>query len=297
MSDVRHHADDLAHTRLAVFDRDLLAERVASAQEAVDEDLVQDDDAGTPGAVGLGEDAPAPHRDAHRVEVARADAAVLGGGTLRRRRGGFAPQHGETAAGIFAAERKVVRDPDAADPGERFDARHELLEEPGPRLGRVVRAGKRDIHHERSLAQETGVDALQRREAARRQAGADEQDQRHRNLRHHQGALADGAGARAVPAGALQRRANVGARRVQRRQQAGDEAAGQRRGQREREHTKVERRLFRARQARRARGHEQAKPPGGEHAAEDGAGQGQDQALGEQLCHELPPRRPECVSA
>ncbi len=89
---------------------------------------------------------------------------------------------------VAAAERKRPHGRDRFDPGNRPEPRHELIE----KRDDVFRAGiggfgKSNPCREKTFGAHAGLNAAEAREGLNQQAGANEQDQRERHLRHDQG--------------------------------------------------------------------------------------------------------------
>ena len=141
--------------------------------------------------IELGEAATAPDRNAQRVEVLRAGDADVGRRPLVRRVVG-ASLDLETRLARLHARRAARALVTAAltTPGRAFEPLEHRHVEPPQRLRiRILREVAEDLGRHHAIAAEAGIDALQPIEAQEQQAGADQQHDRHRDLRDDQRAL------------------------------------------------------------------------------------------------------------
>ena len=135
---------------------------------------------------------------------------------------------------------------------------------------------------------ESGVDALQRERAANQQAGADEQQQRQRDLGDDQARaqpIAEAA-ARRSAAALAQAHLHVGAREPQRGREAADDARDEPDRDRKAECHRIDPRLIEAGHVPRARRDDARDEPVREQQAGAGGGERQQHAFGQQLPHD-----------
>ena len=203
-----------------------------------------DGDAGARPGLGLGEAAPANHRDAKRLEVVGGDAGEeqarlapgLGGDAV----------HLDAADGATAVERHQVRRAGGLDAGQRLQAPDHVLDSADLGVVALVGAARHEHPHRRDRRRvEAEVGVLQVEEAAGEECRPDQQHDRQRHFADDQRVA--GPVARAALAGAAalaQGRHEVALRHVRSRRQAEDEsgehADGDRVDQRQVVETKID---------------------------------------------------------
>ena len=173
--------------------------------------------------------------------------------------------------------------------GQRREPLDELIVErrhPGGLA--VLGARKLQTQGQNAGRRKSRVSVVQRDEAADQQTRADEQHQRDRKLAHGERRAQPPSPDTLGPASAafFQMHAGIAARRVQRREDADENAADQRCGGGVREHLRVDGDVGQARQRSRRKRSQQVHAPGGEHQSRGAAKQRDDQALGEQLAQQ-----------
>ena len=158
-------------------------------------------------------------------------------------------------------------------------------------LGAAGVLGERQVDHrgQHPLRAEAGIDGDQPHQAAHHQAGADEQDQRHRHLRrHHQVAEAPlGGGGRRATGSLPQSGRQVVTQGLHDGQPARGQPGGERDREREEQDQAVDADLVGARREAVGKGHEDAEAEVRQQASQHAAQQRRQHALGQQLPHQL----------
>ena len=199
---VRDDADDVVPRGLRRGDaqEQTLADRRLAAKRARREVLVDDDLPRQVGSlidvvVGVGEGTPGDEPRAHRLEVSRQHAVEVRLPERARigHRGLGAPAPGDQQA----VERQRRRGGDALHAGDRVQLAR------APACLNAARCAGLLLLCRQEERQEVGgivarVDAPQRDDAAKHQPGADQQDERQGNLRHHDAAAERAAAAEAA---------------------------------------------------------------------------------------------------
>ena len=234
------------------------------------------------------EDAARPKRHAQCLEVARR----RDGDERGRQRGALRLPALETELRFERPHRrKLRRGGHRADARQRPDSLDEPIEERAGSVPGVALARQRQPHRQHAPRLEPRVDALHVHEAAQQQPGAEEENDRQRDLRDDQRlphAMARAPGARAAVR--LQRFVRIGPCGLKRRQDPDEQPRGCREREAPQQHpavdarSKIEHRELRGDQRRRrlqADVREQ-KPCGR-------AGEREEQALGQQVTREPPP--------
>ena len=239
--------------------------------------------------VGEGHVAPAHERQSHGGEVARQYGAVRRHRRLARKRG-RPPLDGVGKAPDVARDRNVVDRADGRGSRDRGEAIEDLAVEGRPQSGRRV-AGARDGDLERHDARRVpaGVDRLQGEEAPRHQAGADQQDDRDRDLGGDEdvaqaAALAPGPGA----ASFVERVLEPDGGGLERGRESEEDARDERDGEGGEEDARVQAHLGQARDAFRGERHEDLQRPRPERRAGHAAGHREDERLREELADRAP---------
>ena len=238
--------------------------------------------------VGAG-DAPAANEpDTHRVEVAAGNRTI---GHDRRND----PRHGDTAfdphdageADAFLRERQTGGGGRGGDAGQRRESIQDgALRGDDRRLIRIITRRQSDAEGERRAGVEAVIDRAQLLEAAHHQAGRCEEHQGERDLpAHHQLTGAMRRAARRLAASAVVQRARE---RHDPQHRHGAEDRGGQDGERERErrdHT-IELNLAKPWQTGRPERHEQAHAAPRERQTDDGPGNREQQALGQEIARD-----------
>ena len=192
----------------------------------------------------------------------------------------------------------------AARRARHFDARHAaqtLDAGPHETLDRIrldeLRARHRHAHRQHVRGIEAGINRAQRERGADEQRRSDEQDERQRDFDDNEDRsrlVLPEAGPRSAGA-LLERRREIGARGVERGDQAEDDAGGERDANRERQYAHVHRHeravAADARQSGRVDRQERADARDAENHSEHAAGEREDDALGQELTHDASPAR------
>ena len=152
----------------------------------------------------------------------------------------------------------------------------------------VLRLRQVDLHRQQVARLEAGRHAHQLREAARHQAGADQQHQRERDLDDHERAQQPPARMARRARERVHRVAQAGARRLDRGDEAEDQRDADRDRQREEQHAAVEAHVLHARQAAFGQRVHEADARPRDEQPERAADARQHEALREHLTHELP---------
>ena len=190
MLHVADNANDGAHERFLVADAparfDVFADRILAREKLLDELLVHDHHRQRFELVGLLETTALPNGNAHGLEIIRAHDPHRAVRLLSFGRGMFLDVKRTDV--VAAAERKRPRDRDRFDAGNRPEPRHELIEKCDDVFRfRIGRFRQSDACREKTLRPHAGLDVAEARESLNQQAGANEEDQRERHLRHDQG--------------------------------------------------------------------------------------------------------------
>src|SRR5262245_9343162 len=150
-----------------------LAQRVFIGPEATGHSLVDDRYSGGFFMILPAEIAPSSKRNAHRLQIVRADRAPPGlrdiSGRARR-----PPLDGKTEVGV-PGQRKSAGHSGGLNAGQSPDPLQRLLEEEGSLLDfSVLRLWKGHLHRQDAARIEAGIDPQQAREAVDHQPGADQ---------------------------------------------------------------------------------------------------------------------------
>ena len=158
----------------------------------------------------------------------------------------------------------------------------------GPLRGDAERSSGWRPHHQDPLRPESRIDVVHVPPASDEQTGADEQNDRQRKLRHHEGAADSTAGcsARDTSATLLAGWTQVAAQRRNRRRQSHQDSRQKRDGQGPAEDAEIEAHFIQTRQVVRAEGTDQANAARGEQCANQSRDGGEQDAFGEQLPHD-----------
>ena len=183
---VTHDAHDFGEDAIgAPGDLEPVAQRIGVAPDLFGEVLAHDGDHPSIGRVGGVEGAAAQHRDLERVEQAAVgDADVRGrrGARLRHRLVGVV----ERGAALHRCERQAVGEAHRLHPRNRPRAVGQLGEERVDALARIFAAGQAHLRHHDLARLESRIDAEEPGERTDQEPGAGQQQQRHRDLQHHQ---------------------------------------------------------------------------------------------------------------
>src|SRR5205814_901946 len=286
---ILHHADDFELAQVLIYAQaDGPPQRVGSTKEVASERFVDDGNLWSSLVIARAEIAPQQDRDASSLEEVRTDRAETASRLLARPRrvARYGDEIVPPAALQQAAARRVGRE-NSRDSVQAF--KQALVKRVEPR---ALIANQRGINrqHEHMLGTEPQVYAQQFLETAREQSGDDQQDQRQRHLRYHQGAAQPIAhGTRApLPPAFLERRGKLDSRRSKGRRQAEQHACEERNRSSESKDPSI-----RGKVQRRTRtlGHELSQafcPPECQEQACCASEHGQQQVLGEQLPDEPP---------
>ena len=172
-----------ARRRFGLIERHALAERLAVREVAAGQAFADDGDAGRLPIVGGAEVAAAHERQPHRREVAGQDDAIDAAGPIVLRR----PR---PAVDVEAERPDVADQRRMVDGAGRLDAGQgaQPLDRGGEERGAPARVGLggalyRHRHRQHAARVEARIDRRRRGEAAQHEAGADQQDERQRQLR------------------------------------------------------------------------------------------------------------------
>ncbi len=207
--------------------------------------------------------------------------------SLRHQRLPFGQQRGEDQS----AERHGAVHRRRGHARQRAGTLHQLLDETRPRSAVRIRARRqRDACDQRMAGIETERDVLHLPEAFEQQTGIDQQHHGERHLARHQEAASPmPAAPGGAPAPVAQDSVQVGAGDAQRRDEPERDARRRRDRDRKGEHREIQPDRLVARQIVAGIGLDQPfHAPVCQHRAEHRACRGQQEALGEQLPHQLP---------
>ena len=151
----------------------------------------------------------------------------------------------------------------------------------------------RHRHRQHAARVEARIDGRGRGEAAQHQAGADQQDERQRQLGDHEHVAQQRLAAVAGRAARAEAIADARPRRLPGRHQAEDEAGDDRDAEREGQRPALDRHVGGARQVGRRHRRDGAHAERRQGQADDAAQAREQQALDQQLTHDLEPRRAE----
>ena len=145
-----------------------------------------------------------------------------------------------------------------------------------------------DIHHQDPLRPESRIDVGHVPPASDEQTGADEQHDRQRKLRYHEGAADSTAGcsARDTSATLLAGRTQIAAHRRHRGRQSHQDSRQKRDDQSPAEDAEIEARFLQTRQVARAEGTDEVNAYRGEQCANQARDGAKHDAFGEQLSHD-----------
>ena len=158
----------------------------------------------------------------------------------------------------------------------------------GALRGNAESRRSREFHHKDPLRPESRIDAVHVPPAADEQAGACEQDDRQRKIRHHERA-ADSTGRRSAgdtSATLLARGTQVTAQRRYRGRQSHQNSRHQRDGQGPTQDAGIETYFIQTRQVAGAEGADEANPGEGEECADQSRDSRKQDAFGQQLSHD-----------
>ena len=273
-----------------------LSDRVPVGIVPLDEGLVDHDRAGLLAALARPEDPPGEDRDAHRLEVARADVGVLHQGALGFGVVRLVPDQDLAVCPPF--QRQLGGDRGPLHPRHAAEAIDQPFPEGGlrlvgfvpfplegdPRRGHVLGVeGEGDVEH-------VPVARVEQHGPVRQQEG--EGDLTHREHAEH-AVPSPGGGHRArSPA---QRRDDVGPRRGQCRRQPEKEPGEHRQGEGEEQHAGVDLDALRSRHLGRDDAPDEVDAPHRQEHAGGAAQQGDQAVLGEQLGQDPPPAGTEAL--
>ena len=173
-----------------------LSERLLAAEVAACYRFADDCSQRRAFIVFRGEVAAVRHRNPHRLKVLQPDdvrvhnVRVLGIGAAALAAayvvGTFLALNEKAEVAAGTAQRDDARKAGRFDAGKRFDPLDDLPVEFAPLRFCVLQQIDVDPGVENFVGIETGIDALRIAQAAQEQAGADQQHQRQRHLRHHE---------------------------------------------------------------------------------------------------------------
>ena len=158
----------------------------------------------------------------------------------------------------------------------------------GPLRGDAEGRRRGDLHHQDPLRPESRIDVVHGPPAADEQTGADEQNDRQRKLRHHEGAAdsTGGCSARDTSATLLAGRTQVAAHGRHRWRQSHQDSRQKRDGQGPAEDAEIEAHFIQTRQVARTEGSDEPNASKGEQCAHHSRDGGKHDAFGEQLPHD-----------
>ncbi len=285
-SDVGHDPDDLAPgVRASPRDQDAFSERILAREESAHHRLVDHGDGRGSVAVGFPKGSSAAHGDLGSAEEVGRHAPVVRDRLLVGRPG-RPPLDPKVAVHARPAHGKAVGRPGGRDSGQRLQAPERFPAECALGLGgAVARRGQRDLEGRRSFQRKSGIDALEGRHGAEHQAGADEQDERERDLGDDEQIAQPSAVRRpraAAVHGAGQRR-RVGPGGGDRGAESEEDAGRDRDGEREDQDAAVDRDRCRLGEAQRKNPDEQVEAPRRERHSQQSSRAREQDALGQQL--------------
>ena len=282
--DVADHSDDLPDVLVLAETCQTAPDGVPAVQVVAHERLVHQDDLRRAVIVGRAQLAPLQQRDAERLHITGRRPDDLGVVLLAGRTRRFALDLEAEARVELRIEGDAGQDRSALDARKRRDSLQQLLLEGADRLILAVLVlGEHRLRHEDVAGiREAGAYREQAVQRADHEAGADDQDEGERDLRHDEsGACASTR--RGTRCAVLERFHQIRPAGVERGDDSRDDARGDGDTQREREHRAIQSHLVEARDGPRSEGDERVETPGGEEHPERAADKRQQQRLGEEL--------------
>ena len=173
--------------------------------------------------------------------------------------------------GLFpgVTSEQIVDDAGALDTRHRLNLFEHAVVQVGPLRGDTEGRRGCDVHHQDPLRPESRIDVGHVPPASDEQTGADEQNDRQRKLRDHEGAADSTAGcsARDTSATLLAGRTQIAAHRRHRWRQSHQDSRQKRHGQGQPEDAEIEAHFVQTRQVARAEGTDEADAYRGEQCA------------------------------
>ena len=195
------------------------------------------------------------------------------------------------------ANEQIADDTGALHTGNRLNLFQDTLVKVDPLRRRADRLAKRrslqgrrsgELHHEDPLRPESRINAVHVPPASDEQAGADEQNDRERKLRHHERAAdsTGGRSARDTSATLLPGGTHVAAQRGHRGRQSHQDSRQKRDADGPAQDAEIEAHFIQTRQVARPKGTDEVKAYRGEPCANQSRDGGEQDAFGEQLSHD-----------
>ncbi len=173
--------------------------------------------------------------------------------------------------GLFprVTSEQIVDDAGALDTRHRLNLFEQAVVQVVPLRGGIEGGRGCDVHHKDPLRPESRINVVHVPPASDEQTGADEQNDRERKLRYHEGAADSTAGCSARHTSATLRAGwtQIAAHRCHRRRQSHQDSRQERHGQGQPEDAEIEAHFVQARQVARAEGTDEANACHGEQCA------------------------------